>query len=111
MDSALLVALILIVLGTYSMRVLPFIWMQRHIDRREEGEVQGEFVKWLGVLGPTMIGAMLGASLVPETHNMASWLATSLGVVATYVIWHKTKTLGLPVFIGVIVYGGVLLAV
>jgi branched-subunit amino acid transport protein len=63
--------------------------------------------KWLGVLGPVMIAAMLGVSLVPETASLNSWLATFVGVSFTLLVWSRTKSLGWPVLMGVAAFGAV----
>lgn len=96
-------ALALSALGTFLMRVLPLLWMQRHL-RRQAGAATA-MPLWLSILGPTMIAAMLGVSLVPGQITLAAWCVTALGLIATGAVWLKTRSLGLPVLIGVMAYG------
>lgn len=96
--------------GTYLLRVLPLLWMQRHIRRRDLVEQTAAMPVWLTVLAPTMIAAMLGVSLIPTNQASTGWVATVLGVVVTVAVWRQTKSLGWPVCAGVAVFGLVSMA-
>jgi len=109
MDESIWIAVLATTAGTLAMRVLPLLWMQRHLARRHEGNNAGTMPAWLSVLGPSMIAAMLGVSLVPATFTVASWLATTFGVLLTLVVWYRTQSLGWPVVAGVLTYGAVTL--
>lgn len=105
MDSGIWTALIAIALGTFAMRVVPLLYMRRLLESGAENR-ESAMPLWLRVLGPTMIGAMLGTSLVPgHAGNAASWLATAAGLLATYAVWKKTASLGWPILAGVAAYG------
>ena len=105
MESGIWVALIAAAVGTFLLRALPMVWMQRHLDRRDAENSMEAMPVWLGVLGPLMIAAMFGVSLVPAKASAASWLATALGALITLFVWRRVGSLGLPVLAGVAIYG------
>lgn len=109
MDSALWLAVLATASGTLLMRVLPLLWMRRHLIRKRSENAVKAMPVWLSVLGPTMIAAMFGVSLVPAAVSVTSWTATALGVLVTLFVWYRTRSLGWPVFAGVMVYGVVTL--
>ncbi|WP_288130131.1 AzlD domain-containing protein [Microbulbifer sp.] len=111
MDSKLWIALLATAIGTLLMRALPLLWMQRHLVRKQASNTLDATPTWLTVLGPLMIAAMFGVSLVPSTVSTAAWAATAIGVLSTYLVWKGTNSLGWPVFAGVAVYGGIMLLV
>ncbi|MDG3085626.1 AzlD domain-containing protein [Vibrio hannami] len=104
MGDSTWLALAVIAFGTYLMRVAPLYWMSRRIKRRE-GNSLANIPVWLTVMGPVMIAAMFGTSLVPAELTTITWTATAIGTIATLLTWYKSRTLGLPVLIGVVVYG------
>ncbi|WP_110686781.1 AzlD domain-containing protein [Salinicola aestuarinus] len=104
MSATLWVAVLACAFGTLLMRVVPFLWMQRRLNS-ESG--LNDLPQWLGILGPLMIAAVLGVSLMPVHPSPASWLATLLGLVATLLVWRRTRSLGLPVAAGVATFGAV----
>jgi branched-subunit amino acid transport protein len=65
---------------------------------------------WLTVLGPAMIAAMLGVSLVPGSFTIGAAVASVTAVVLTLLVWRRTRSLGWPVLVGVMTYGAVTLA-
>jgi branched-subunit amino acid transport protein len=105
MGDSTWLTLAIITLGTYLMRVGPLYWMQRRIKRSDSGNAMAHIPVWLTVMGPVMIAAMFGTSLIPAHPSLITWSATAAGAVATLLAWYKTRTLGLPVLVGVIVYG------
>ncbi|WP_299592379.1 AzlD domain-containing protein [uncultured Microbulbifer sp.] len=109
MDSKLWIALLATTIGTLLIRALPLLWMQRHLVRKQGSNSLDAMPTWLTVLGPLMIAAMFGVSLVPSAVSTAAWWATGIGVLSTYLVWKRTNSLGWPVFAGVAVYGGVIL--
>ncbi|WP_417793833.1 AzlD domain-containing protein [Terasakiella pusilla] len=109
MGNDIWMVLVICALGTFLMRLVPLLWMQRHLARRKAEEAIEEMPTWLSVLGPLMIAGMFGVSLIPSHPSPTTWIATLLGVVATYVVWRFTQSLGWPVFAGVLVFGAVVL--
>jgi len=105
MDNDLWITLILCALGTLMMRVLPLIWMQRHLAKRKTQDAIEDMPTWLSVFGPAMIAAMFGVSLIPSHPSPEAWIATAVGSIATLVVWRITRSLGWPVFAGVLCYG------
>lgn len=105
MGNELWFAVAAIALGTFSMRLLPMLWMQRHLDKHDSQDAFDVMPQWLSLLGPMMIAAMFGGSLVPNTVDLSGWLATACGVLATLLTWRLTKSLGIPVLVGVFTYG------
>lgn len=105
MQTDIWVAIMVAAIGTFAMRAVPLLWTQRHFNKHKANNTQAQLPTWIGVLGPLMIAAMLGVSLIPKDASIAGWLATFIGSLMTTVVWRKTKTLGLPVLAGVLVFG------
>lgn len=99
------IALVVLALGTYLLRMLPLWWTRRHLNRQAGAGLQ--LPLWLTVLGPAMIAAMLGVSLLPANLTAASLLATLFACLSTVLVWRRTRSLGWPVVLGVLCYGGV----
>ncbi|MDR9438559.1 MAG: AzlD domain-containing protein [Halomonas sp.] len=110
MSSALWFAVLASAAGTLLMRLLPLLWMQRRLKRRAPDDGLEAMPQWLGILGPMMIAAVLGTSLVPHSPDALSWLATVIGVLVTLGVWWRLRSLGWPVAAGVAAYGAVLIA-
>ena len=102
MSSALWLAVVVSALGTLLMRVMPFLWMQRCLN---SATGINNMPQWLGILGPLMIAAVLGVSLMPVNPSATSWVATVIGLSVTLLVWWKLRSLGWPVAAGVAVYG------
>ncbi|WP_163559701.1 AzlD domain-containing protein [Halomonas sp. NO4] len=108
MSTALWLAVLASSLGTLLMRLLPLLWMRRRLERLDDGDDGFDAMpQWLGILGPLMIAAVLGTSLVPTTVDATSWLATAIGVLATLAAWWRLRSLGWPIAAGVAAYGAV----
>ncbi len=105
MDNSVWIAMIIVAIGTLLMRLLPLHWMQRSLAKKQADHSLDHLPLWLSVLGPTMIAAMFGTSLVPASPSLATWLATAAGGVTTLIAWYWKRTLGLPVFAGVLAFG------
>ncbi len=108
MDKSLWIVMMLIAAGTFAMRLLPMLWMSRRMKGRNQGGSLDNIPTWLSVLGPTMIAAMFGTSLIPATPSVASWIATIVGTLFTLLIWYWKRSLGLPVLAGVAIYGAII---
>lgn len=104
MDDALWIAVLATATGTFLMRVVPLLWMKALARRKNQNTIE-TVPGWLSVLGPAMIAALLGASLTPATFTWRDSLATFLGVLVTLLVWRQTRSIGLPVFLGVLIYG------
>lgn len=102
-------ALIVIALATFLMRAIPVIWLQRRLRGQTDERRVDSIPTWLSVLGPLMIAAMLGVSLVPEPVSLALSFATLVGALVTLLVWFWRKSLGWPVFAGVASYAVVML--
>jgi branched-subunit amino acid transport protein len=109
MSSALWIAVLASALGTLLMRLLPLLWMQRRLERQGDDDSPEAMPQWLSLLGPLMIAALLGVSLMPVTPGPLAWLATAIGVLATLAVWWHKRTLGWPVAAGVAAYGAVVM--
>lgn len=92
-------------LGTFAMRCIPLIWMHKHLDKQQQTEQKVTTPVWLGLIGSLMIAGMLGASLVPTRVDWVGGLSTLVGVVVTIASWYRFRSLGLPVFLGVLAFG------
>ncbi|WP_447043588.1 AzlD domain-containing protein [Vreelandella sp. H-I2] len=104
MSSALWLAVVASALGTLLLRVLPFLWMQSRLNSTTG---INNMPQWLGILGPLMIAAVLGVSIVPVNPNAVSWVATAIGLSITLLVWWRLRSLGWPVAAGVAVFGAV----
>lgn len=109
MDSSMWLALASIAIGTYLLRLVPYLWMKRSLAKRQTEDGVGSMPTWLTILGPTMIAAMFGTSLVPTHPDTLSWLATGVGMLATFGVWTRTRSMGLPILCGVVAFGMVTL--
>lgn len=98
------VAIAAAAIGTYAMRAVPLIWQQR----RSRAQGTATLSPWLEALGPMMIAAMFGASLVPRPPSVSAWSACAVACLATWATWRRTRTLGVPVMVGVLCYGATL---
>ncbi|MDR5867407.1 AzlD domain-containing protein [Halomonas koreensis] len=105
MSSALWLAVLASALGTLLLRVVPLLWMQRRLARLHGKDGVEAMPRWLVLLGPMMIAAVLGVSLVPRDPDALAWAATAIGVLATLLVWRRTRSLGWPVAAGVAAYG------
>lgn len=104
MSSGLWLAVVVSALGTLLMRVVPFLWMQRRLN---SATGINNMPQWLGILGPLMIAAVLGVSIMPVNPSAISWLSTAIGLSVTLLVWWRLRSLGWPVAAGVVVYGAV----
>ncbi|GFD95222.1 hypothetical protein KUL156_00940 [Alteromonas sp. KUL156] len=105
MQTETWIAITVAAIGTYALRVGPLLWTQRHFNKHKVDNTEARLPTWLSVLGPLMIAAMLGASLIPKAPSSASWVATAVGAFVTALVWRKYRSLGLPVFCGVLSFG------
>ena len=105
MDTSMWLALVSIAIGTYLLRLLPYIWMKRSLAKKQAEDGIGAMPTWLTILGPTMIAAMFGTSLVPTHPDILSWLVTGVGILVTFGVWTRTRSMGLPILCGVVAFG------
>ena len=105
MSNEIWLTLISIAVGTYLLRVIPYLWIQRKLAQHANDNATTDTPAWLAVLGPAMIAAMFGTSLVPQHPTPLSWLATAAGILTTLAVWHRSRSMGLPTFAGVVVFG------
>jgi branched-subunit amino acid transport protein AzlD len=105
MDNSVWLALAVCAVGTFLLRVIPMLWMKRHLIRQSAAAAEAPMPVWLTVLAPTMIAAMFGVSLVPGSLTFSAWLATALGILTTLLVWRRTRSLGWPVCAGVLMFG------
>jgi branched-subunit amino acid transport protein len=109
MSNAIWLAVLASAIGTLLLRMIPLLWMRRRLSRHN-GESGGEALpQWLGILGPLMIAALFGVSLVPRHPDALSWLATLIGVASTLLTWRFTRSLGWPIAAGVAGFGAVVI--
>ena len=102
MSIELWLAVAVSALGTLLMRVVPFLWMQRRLG--SDAGINA-MPQWLSVLGPLMIAAVLGVSIVPVNPSAISWFATAIGLSITIIVWRRLRSLGWPVAVGVAAFG------
>lgn len=102
MSIELWIAVVVSALGTLLMRVVPFLWMQRRLG--SDADINA-MPQWLSVLGPLMIAAVLGVSIVPVNPSAIAWLATAIGLSVTVIVWRRLRSLGWPVAAGVAAFG------
>ncbi|MDP5252789.1 MULTISPECIES: AzlD domain-containing protein [unclassified Vibrio] len=108
MSTEVTMAIAMICLGTFLLRCLPMVWMRRRLKANSSKANQATPL-WLQVLGPTMIAAMCGVSLVPAHPSTLLAFAAIVGCVATVLTWWFSRSLALPVLVGVVCYAVVVL--
>ncbi|MCM2972614.1 AzlD domain-containing protein [Larsenimonas suaedae] len=96
----LLGAIVVTALGTWAMRALPLLWMQRRRDSSADPTGATPPI-WLVRLGPLLIAGLLGTSLVPTSLDAAHLVPVALGLAATIVCWAWVRGLGWPIMAGV----------
>ncbi|KZZ45167.1 branched-chain amino acid ABC transporter [Thalassolituus sp. HI0120] len=107
MTDVMWVALAITAAGTFAMRAIPLVWMQRHLSQAQHDSndsVDG-MPTWLGVVGPCVVAALAGSSMVPATQTATTWLATMIGVIVTLLVWYTKRSMGLPILAGVGAFG------
>ncbi|MCK2184288.1 AzlD domain-containing protein [Halomonas getboli] len=109
MSSAMWIAVLASAIGTLLIRLLPLLWMRRRLKRLDGEDGVEAMPQWLALLGPMMIAAVLGVSLVPHRLDAVGWLASAIGVLATLAVWYRLRSLGWPVVAGVAAFGAVIL--
>lgn len=102
MSTELWLAVAVSAIGTLLMRIVPFLWMQRRLN---SATGLNNMPQWLGILGPLMIAAVLGVSIVPVNPSTIAWIATAIGLSVTLLVWWRLRSLGWPVAAGVAVFG------
>lgn len=108
MSTELWLAVAVSAIGTLLMRIVPFLWMQRRLN---SATGLNNMPQWLGILGPLMIAAVLGVSIVPINPSAIAWIATAIGLSVTLLVWWRLRSLGWPVAAGVAVFGVVQLGI
>ncbi|WP_136247863.1 AzlD domain-containing protein [Halomonas borealis] len=109
MNSALWIAVLASALGTLLLRLVPLLWMRRRLRKLDGEEGVDAMPQWLTILGPLMIAAVLGVSLVPHRLDAIGWLASASGVLVTLGVWYRLRSLGWPVVAGVAAFGAVVI--
>lgn len=105
MDISLWWAIVVIAVGTFAMRLVPLLWMRKHLKKHSDKDAMEVTPQWLTLLAPLMIAAMLGVTLVPKNSDFNSWAAVVTGSLVTLFTWKYSRSLGLPVFVGVLAFG------
>lgn len=105
MNSTIWIAMFIIAIATFLMRMLPIVWLQRRAKKQSHNRSEDKLPLWINILGPAMIAAMLGTSLVPAHPSTGTWVASGCGVMVTALFWYWRRSLGLPVLMGVISFG------
>ncbi len=104
MNESLIWLIILLGVGTYLTRALPFIFK---LDKWLSEDSQTLLSQFFQLMGPALIAALFAFSLDPSlfsngiTHEV---IGTAIGfstVVATFVLWKNT---GICVFSGILAY-------
>jgi len=104
MSENILFLIILLGVGTYLTRALPFIFK---LDKWLNEDSQTFIAQVFQLMGPALIAALFAFSLDPSLFSNGitnEVIGTSIGfatVVATFVLW---KNVGLCVFSGILAY-------
>jgi len=104
MSENVLFLIVLLGVGTYLTRALPFIFK---LDKWLSEDSQTFTSQFFQLMGPALIAALFAFSLDPSlfSHGITNEvIGTSIGfamVIATFVLW---KNVGLCVFSGIIAY-------
>jgi len=93
-------AAVLLGLGTYLFRLLPFLWS------RSAGQGNSPVVRrTLAAIGPAAIIALIVVSLWPNTAHMPTLLATLAGVAAVAAAKRWGGGIAWPTLAGAVAYG------
>ena len=104
MNESILFLIILLGVGTYLTRALPFIFK---LDKWLSEDSQTFISHFFQLMGPALIAALFAFSLDPSlfSHGISNEvIGTAIGfstVIATFVLW---KNIGLCVFSGILAY-------
>ncbi|WP_456475309.1 AzlD domain-containing protein [Candidatus Pyrohabitans sp.] len=103
MKGDLLVAVLIVAMGTYLMRALPLGLM---LTRRKELTF-GKINRGLSLAGPALISALFVVSIFPSPQEfvLKEMLMRMLAITAVYLSQRKWSNLGVAVMSGVVVYG------
>ncbi len=99
-------------LGTYLIRVVPFLIALRLEDREEDApqdhsRTRGRFSGVLALIGPSVVAALLITSVLPQPDGGefgAQLTRNLLALIPTLVVAARSKSLGLTVMAGVASY-------
>ena len=106
MSHEALLAVIFLGIATYLSRLLPYLWMRKRLNSSQGTVNQEERIpQSIRVLGPIMIAAMFGMSLLPQEPKTPSLLAAPVACFFIFYIWKKKKSLIFPILGGVASYG------
>jgi branched-subunit amino acid transport protein len=92
--------------GNYLMRYLPLLLALRRETTGEGSETSGNGLldTLLPFVGPSVVAALLVASILPEAWHGTGLLRTGLALLPTFFIAVRSGNLGLTVLVGVLAY-------
>ena len=104
MRTELLLLFLVVGAGNYLMRFLPLLWALRSGSTGEGSETSGGGLLngLLPFVGPSVVAALLVASILPETRDGTELLRTGLALLPTLFIAVRSGNLGLTVLVGVL---------
>ncbi|GAB3478177.1 AzlD domain-containing protein [Marinomonas epiphytica] len=105
MTTEIWLSVVIISIGTLAVRLVPFVWMRNKLQKASDQNSVADTPVWLTIMGPTMIAAMFGTSVVPGTPSLLTWLSSIIGLLITWLVWRRTQSLGWPICWGVSAYG------
>jgi branched-subunit amino acid transport protein len=113
MQAELLLLFLVVGVGNYLMRFLPLFWALRRGTTGEGSETSrsGLLDGLLPFVGPSVVVALLVASLLPEARDGTEVLRTGLALLPTLLVAVRSGNLALTVLVGVLAYWLVSLAV
>lgn len=102
MDKSSWLALFVIAIGTFLMRAGPLQLIFHRFKQSTSSNSRNQIPFVFSIMGPAVIAALLGTSLMPSTPSFQSWAATFVGILVTLIVYYKIRTLSLPIFFGVL---------
>lgn len=109
MNESVWLTLFVIAVGTFLIRTVPLQIMFRRLKKSDSINTSKQIPVVLSIMGPAMIAAMLGSSLIPSKPSFVSLTATLAGIIVTLATYYKFRTLSVPVLLGVVGYSVVIL--
>lgn len=103
--STLMLAIVIMAVVTFSLRLLPFLLPE---DSRVLRYFSGDSPA-LNVLGPALLGGLTVLTLLPDlalASSASDFAIYGFGLLATVAALLKTRNIGVATMIGVIVYAG-----
>ncbi len=104
MQAELLLLFLVVGVGNYLMRFIPLFWALRREEAETRDAASGGLGGLLPFVGPSVVVALLVASVLPEASDGTGSLRVGITLLPTLVVALRFGNLGLTVLVGVSAY-------